>query len=162
MRVMLLVQAARVSRTVAHDRLFRHTRRHFMSNAAAEATRTSHSDCDDSNDSLYALEEDNSKSNFDKYNYDDDNWLSDVSDHNSSSCQTNFLNNNNPMDFNRDDVMHVDDEEDMTLTVKAMNEEIINKASLRVSGVPFLLPFQMMAVLKILFDVCCNKKNTPC
>ncbi len=69
------------------------------------------------------------------------------------------------MDIDRDDVMHIDNAEDTThiinnssLTVEATNEENINEASLRVWGVPFLRPFQMMAILKILVNVSCNKK----
>jgi hypothetical protein len=159
------VQAARVGRTVARDRLFRNTRRRNISNAAAQAARTFHYDSDDSNDSSYALEEDDSKSNFDDYDYDGDGWQSDISDRDSSSCQNNLSNDNDPMVIDNDYVMHIDNAEatthiidDSVLTIDATNEEIINEASSRVWGVPFLRPFQMMAVLKILFDVRCKKK----
>ena len=118
------VQAARVGRTVARDRLFRHSRRRFISNAAAEAARTSRSDCDNSNDSSYALKQDDSKSNFDEYDDDSDGWLSDTSDRDSSSCRTNFSNNNNPMEIENDDVMHIDDAEDTKNVSKRLTQMI--------------------------------------
>ena len=48
--------------------------------------------------------------------------------------------------------------EDSNLTDDSTNENIINEASFTVWGVPSLRPFQMVAVIKLLFDGACNKK----